>query len=688
MKITKKIKALLFALPFIMFTACSQDTVDEVPVDNSDEMSVSLRMSVPAWTDVSTRAGVSTSDIGISAGSMQLLCFDNHGFYLGMGTQVTVTPSDDFNGNLKAKVPSNTSRIHFIANANLSDNGEWIGMYENTLITKLTASEGGKMVYWGYVKKSSSTEMKTFLESGNNTVYMLRNEAKVTVVSNDATISAVTMTVCNDVNKGTLAPFNQKDLTNPFGYDSDGADATYIPSDAAIRTLPTSVGSDTEQFIFESKNTQAEPVRVILKVTYKNNAVRYHKIQLIDSKYQFYTIRRNHKYEINIKSLDPEVGYTTFTQAYNGNPSNNSLVNVDDIIPTITDYGNHTLSITDANGKETNTSVIYNTPGMKTIYFTYSGDNSMTAADFSASWLENNVSPTNNLTLTYSNGKGSISFPITSVSSELQYGKLTLLDTKNGLRRNVKVYAVSPFEFNASLFKGKPSSGTTTESTYVLKSTTGIKYTTKGTKTISFTYSGDNSMTASNFTVSVTGLEYGYNSDISNLTIKSYSNGKGTFSFDLGYVTTAASMNVHWRFTLTDTKHNTKVEILVCGNSASEHTHTETEVTSDGSGSSSTSDDGTYTLSFTIPDNYPEDLMPVTVRFTTNDFNPTDPTLDVVVDDTEELTGKDWDFWYEYKATTYGTHNLTLTPSRTSSTGNELWLKADNFNAQQITFSY
>lgn len=688
MKITKNIKTLLFALPFILFTACSQDTVEDVPMDKSDEMNLSLRMAVPAWTDISTRAGVSTADIGISAGSMQLLCFDSNGFYVGMGTQVVLTPSDDFNGKMTAKVPSSTSRIHFIANAGLTDNAEWLGMYENTLITKLTAKENDEMVYWGYVKKSSASEMKTFLESGSNTVYMLRNEAAVSIVNNDNTISNVVLMVCNDANIGTLAPFNQKDLTEPFGYDSNGPEVATIPSTAGIRTIPTGMSSshtDTEQFIFESKNTLTQPVRVILRVTYTNGAVRYHKIQLINSKYEFYTIRRNHKYQINIKYLDPEVGYTTFTQALNGNPSNNSLVNVDDIIPTITDYGNHTLSITDANGKETNTSVIYNTTGTKTVYFTYSGDNSMTASDFSVSWLDNDgISPKESLKLTYSNGKGTITFPIYHIDSNLQYGKITLLDTKNGLRRNVKVYAVSPFKFNASLYKGKPSSGSTSSSTYVLTSTTGIKYTTTGTKTISFTYSGDNSMTASNFSVSVSG-KYA-SEDIKNASV-SYSNGKGLISFNLAYVYSFSYF--HYTFTLKDTKHNQSVEILICGYSGTDyHTHTETEVSSNGSSSSSSTDDGTYTLSFTIPENYPEELLPVTVKFTTNDFNPTDPTLDVVVEDTKTETGKDWNFWYEYKATETGQHNLTLTPSRTSSTGGYLWIKADNFTTERLVVSY
>lgn len=55
--------------------------------------------------------------------------------------------------------------------------------------------------------------------------------------------------------------------------------------------------------------------------------------------------------------------------------------------------------------------------------------------------------------------------------------------------------------------------------------------------------------------------------------------------------------------------------------------------------------DDTGTLTYTIPSNYPSELLPVEIRIASNTINPED--CDVEVGSTEEITeGKDWNCWF------------------------------------------
>lgn len=559
----KRIDSYILALLTLLLASCMQDAGVECPQEQDGKTyTAQLSVAVPTWTE-ETRAGVSSGDIGIAAGSMQLLCFDQNGYYLGMGTQTTIKPNGSYKGSMTAKVPTGTCRIHFIANANLTDNAAWLGMYENTLIASLTADVGDNMVYWGYKKCDDSATMQAFLE-GNNTVYLIRNQAKVTVNNTSGEISKVQLAVANDYDKGTLAPFDATNLASPFSYDqADGAAVVTVPASAAVRTAPTDVNADAEQYLFETNNTQALPVKVILKVTYTDGSVCYHQIMLIDDKYSLYKIRRNHNYQINIKRLDKSLGYSTFAKALDGSPSNNQYISVDEIVPSVSDADSRTLTVkvptaSSTSEYEEGTVMICQTVGTQTVKFTYTGDAAMTADDFTVAWAENNISQDSQLTLAYSNGEGTITFPVNSVSSAWQQGKITLQDTKHGLMRNIKVYVVKSLDLNATV----SSFGTT-----------------KGSK------------------------------------------GK---------------------------------------------------------------------ISFTIPDAFPSELLPVEVKIATNALNTSsgDP-LGVVVESTSDI-GQSWNFWYLYTATTTGTHTINMVTVRTNNknTSDTVYLKADYFTTTGLTISY
>ena len=93
---------------------------------------------------------------------------------------------------------------------------------------------------------------------------------------------------------------------------------------------------------------------------------------------------------------------------------------------------------------------------------------------------------------------------------------------------------------------------------------------------------------------------------------------------------------------------------------------------------------------FTVPANYPKELLPVTVKFASGDVIP--EGCDIEYSSTSELN-KTWDCWYVFKAGEAGkTYTLNLKNVHQNATGNATYyVKMDNANqgqAKEYTFTY
>ena len=93
---------------------------------------------------------------------------------------------------------------------------------------------------------------------------------------------------------------------------------------------------------------------------------------------------------------------------------------------------------------------------------------------------------------------------------------------------------------------------------------------------------------------------------------------------------------------------------------------------------------------FTVPANYPKELLPVTVKFASGDVVPED--CDIEYSSTSEIN-KTWDCWYVFKAGEAGkTYTLNLKNVHQNATGNATYyVKMDNANqgqAKEYTFTY
>lgn len=313
---------IMLLLAMALLNACSQDTLGELYSGDNETTEISFSLGTPAWTS-STRAGVAGNDASVSSDgkNLQLLCFDANGGFVGVGSEVSSS---------SAKVPSGTRHIHFLlnygttinnptTNGTSSDNTFDIGTNEKTVMTSLTTEVStNAVVCWGYI-----SDLTTY-NSSTDKVTLVRNVAKICVNNKDTekqTISSVAVAAYNDYSTGSVAPFDSKNLTNPFTSDNytNGVPTNFVtvPLDAKRQnnTGISSVGSSDNVFVYECDQTSGE-IGVILAVTYSDNTIRYHKIRLCDKDGNLYTIVRNHQYTINVDAKLPKnSGYATISEA-------------------------------------------------------------------------------------------------------------------------------------------------------------------------------------------------------------------------------------------------------------------------------------------------------------------------------------------------------------------------------------
>lgn len=196
-------------------------------------------------------------------------------------------------------------------------------------------------------------------------------------------------------------------------------------------------------------------------------------------------------------------------------------------------------------------------------------------------------------------------------------------------------------------------------------------------QTIQFTYKGDDAANKqpTDFKALWTeNLSFGTVDapQISDYTYNASSNtGTGTITYQLGTV------DEIWRqgiIHLIDTKHGLNRNI---------HLYSISEVDYQVKASENS-------FKFTVPANYPKELLPVTVKFASGDVVP--EGCDIEYSSTSEIH-KTWDCWYVFKAGEAGkTYTLKLKNVHQNATGNATYyVKMDNANqgqAKEYTFTY
>ena len=458
----KKLKlyiGMMVGLLATMLTACTSDLSEEtVPSNSKGEMTLSFKVSTPDY-----KIGTRSEGEGFGSSDVQIFCFDANGYFLGMGQDLTVEEIGDGAANtdnkkISVKMPNATARLHIIANAKINTEkaaNEWIGLHENKLITTFesmaTEDQALKTKYWGYCKGSTTADMKAKLTNSSNVIHLIRDRAKITADWDNTTdIQRVEISIGEGMKYATIAAFDRNNLVFPNTTAAKDKDWEWNITDITLPKLEDRYnGSEgqmgTVQYCFEDENSSKNPVSCILKVTF-NNTVKWYKVYLQNEDQQFYKIKRNYTYAIHIQKLNPKLGYTGYDDALNGYAANNPWIQVEQIVPKISD-GTYTLEI--PNG----TNVMLNEGAAKNqeIAFNYEGGDLNKANRFDVNWVTNNELGKKDLTITYENengkGKGKIGFTIDVITNQLKSGEIRILDKVSGMSRIIKIYSITKFNF-------------------------------------------------------------------------------------------------------------------------------------------------------------------------------------------------------------------------------------------------
>ena len=476
----KKLKlyiGMLVGLLATMLTACTSDLSEEtVPSNSKGEMTLSFKVSTPDYK-IGTRSEGYNNE-GFESSDVKIFCFDANGYFLGMGQDLKVdaTSKEEIgkgaantnNKNISVKMPNATARLHIIANADINTEkaaNEWIGLHENKLITTFesmaTEDQALKTKYWGYCSGSTTAEMKAKLTNSSNVIHLIRDRAKITADWETATnIQSVEISIGEGMKYATIAAFDRNKLEFPNTTDAKDwewniTDITLPKSEDRYKGPAGQMG--TVQYCFEDENSSKNPVSCILKVTFNDNTEKWYKVYLQDKYQQFYKIKRNYTYAIHIQMLNPKLGYPGYDDALNGYAANNPWIQVEQIVPKISD-GTYTLEIPNGTNVMLNEGAAEN----QEIAFNYAGGDLDKANRFDVNWVTNNDLGKKDLTINYANGTGKIGFTRGDITDQLKSGEIRILDKVSGMSRIIKIYSITKFNFGFTFSGMSGMSGTLT----------------------------------------------------------------------------------------------------------------------------------------------------------------------------------------------------------------------------------
>lgn len=493
------------AVAAIGFVGCSEESDIVSPFGQEPgDMPVNITFS---FTDKArTRSMVRGTENPVH--TMQLVCFDANGLYLGIrDAEVTsngagINPPMYDTGTIKGAVPQGTSRIHFIANRNLSIPLSFnVGTAEETVMQSAelstayndkTVGEGQEICYWGYHKEANADAMNTWLTpaagSNSSIVYMIRDRAKV-VLTYDATDATVTVKkiewlIHNGRDRGYLAP-KSEDWENYYGNSTIEGHTNEIISTAGINEYESSgryslwtsddeneddnfdvayeqgTTTNTPQYLFEDVNNESANLKAILKVTYTvdgTDKTVYHVLRLKknDTDEQVgerYPVVRNNTYYITCKKLSPDIAfYETLKDAVNGTEFMNAEVEID---RSITDVNDETYTLQILLPTQT-TSIVFNTEEEQTLDFAFRLVSDVTTSgstspnDFEVKW-EKAQSFCTDPTLAYNSETKQ--FEITTqvkegkLSDQLQDEWIVVKHKASGLTRFIHVFVIDQFRY-------------------------------------------------------------------------------------------------------------------------------------------------------------------------------------------------------------------------------------------------
>ena len=442
---------LAFATAMTMVISCQSEDllVPDVPVNSSELVKVQFSTRVPAMEILKTKA---VDPDGEAITKLVMFCFNERGLFVST-VEAETTPSTDLSGTYEVELPVVTDRVHIVANFHKSiDESDMMGKSESEVLSTMVGSSG-MMSYWARVTKGAHSSIKEAFETDYQTVELIRDHARVTVVDNSSIYSDLAFTAVNTNAFGTVAPFNDG------GWDSPSLDNMFV-------TLPESdikISGDGDvialserqyQYVFETENSSADPVCVIIRGT-SGGQTKYYRVMLIDGDGNFIPVMRNFTYQVNIEGrLD--YGQDTFDAALTAPASNNVWVSVSDDVNEVSS-ADHSLSVKETHIVLGEDAEVFGTTNQKyTVYYTLKALRGTLTEDDKPqiSWLEGNnvaqhtfASSTFTISADGKTAEGAIDVILFKPDVSLSTREGTILIKKGLLERKVNILTISKQDF-------------------------------------------------------------------------------------------------------------------------------------------------------------------------------------------------------------------------------------------------
>lgn len=442
MKTTMRYMMMAIVSALVMMTSCRREEFELPQTETvpAGYKTVSFMAQVPQMEVVNTRA-VDPDGGGVQ--QITVFCFDENSLFITTATASLETDGSavSLKGKCKVTVPDHTHTLQLVGNQNLTYFREdsYRGMSEVDVMAALEAS-AGRMIYWARETVESIEEHMT----ESNPVKLLRNQAKLTlhVDASKTDFKETGWVVVNSNAFGTVAPYSAE-------YGGFVAPTTTTP----FVTLPDNkeklgdfmdVRTNDEEYIFETENSESDPIDFIVKGSHGGGEELYYRISLIDDKGDHVMIMRNHHYTVNIVG-NLYYGKPTFEEALEAPATNNVWVSVSDNIAEVQD-SEHSLAVE-------KTSVVigeeeFHTPNTYYLHYTLKALQGQVLTQADVAWMEGNDVALHNFTHTFdaSTGQGTIIITLNDMGG-LQKREGTLTIKKGRLSRRIKVVTVKEQSF-------------------------------------------------------------------------------------------------------------------------------------------------------------------------------------------------------------------------------------------------
>ncbi|MBQ3535273.1 MAG: hypothetical protein IJA57_00780 [Alistipes sp.] len=518
------VNIMLVAVAATALVACHKDATLDNPqpekeqwVADGSPVSIKLGVKIPDPIEVATRA-VDPDGNGIQ--TMTLFCFNGEGLLISTATATLNPdpndPNNETGGILDADIPNTTRVLHLLANQNMAQfkEDDFRNLSEDQVIANLEGSSG-MMIYWARVEIPSNVvgnagilewftvmtnpanQMYNSLYGENYPIIMLRNQAKVMVNAGGTTTDSdgknwggehfkVTgFTVVNTQAFGTVAPYHTSygyptyacvSTQKPDSYtfepsfglttgEPNWVDTDYVnlPSRSDKFSNITDVDTAPQTYVFETENSSADPVSVIIKgrniVGGVEQAEKYYRVTLTDSDGEQVLVRRNHCYTINIKG-NLLYGVDSFGAALDAPATNNVWLSISDEVKSVQN-GDYKLTVDQTSvvvdDVELDELKSISTPPQVVLTFSVDAlgtSSTINADDLQISWVgDQDVSKTYtftsgtdyNFTISGKSATGKIYVTLNDLADAKNEG--TILVKYGHLQRKIKVVVVKQQQF-------------------------------------------------------------------------------------------------------------------------------------------------------------------------------------------------------------------------------------------------